>query len=610
MIEFIGPSLHELTHRARAALGLDDLILVVHDASFPAAEGEDVGRGTPYSKGARRLYDFADTHGFTGLQLGPQGVTTRVNRSPYDGSVFSRSPLSISLDALCHDPAWEGLLDEATYEEALARVPAARVRVHHDVAEDAYAACLDAAYRRFTGHGSASLRQRFAAFRRDAAAWLDHDVEFEVLAAHFESDDPSSWPAGGPTLPVVLDIGERYAFAQFVVHEQHAAFRRQMRERGWKVFGDLQIGLSPRDRWRREGLFLQAYALGAPPSRTDPLGQPWGYGVLRPHSSPADQFFRARVRKMAREYDGIRIDHPHGLVCPWVYDRNAADLLAAVASGARLFESPDLADHPDLAAFAIARPDQINRAVPRHDDHWVRSLDPTQIERYAERMAILLAEVSDAGGSDVVCEVLSTSPRPLVEVLRRYDLGRFRVTQKAALADPRDGYRSENAAARDWIMVGTHDTAPLANVVDRWFADGTAGARATYLASRLAPDARDEGDLARELAASPAGMMRGMFADLFASPARHALVFMSDFFGFREVYNQPGSVNEANWGLRIPGDFERVYREHLQSGAAMDVVGAMAMALRARRRAEPGVDHADTHAALASELDQASRAQR
>jgi 4-alpha-glucanotransferase len=223
-------------------------------------------------------------------------------------------------------------------------------------------------------------------------------------------------------------------------------------------------------------------------------------------------------------------------------------------------------------------------------------------------MAILLAEVSDAGGTDVVCEVLSTSPRPLVEVLRRYDLGRFRVTQKAALADPRDGYRSENAAPRDWIMVGTHDTAPLVNVVDRWFATGTAGARATYLASRLAPEARAEGELARELAASPAAMMRGMFADLFASPARHALVFMSDFFGLRDVYNQPGSVNEANWGLRIAADFERVYEENRRAGAAMDVVGAMAMALRARGRARLG-EHADTHAALASELERANRAQ-
>jgi 4-alpha-glucanotransferase len=607
MIEFIGPSLRELTHRARAALGLDDLVLVVHDASFPSDDGEDLGRGTPYSKGAHRLYDFADVFGFTGLQLGPQGVTTRVNRSPYDGSVFSRSPLSIALADLCRDPAWEAVLDAPTFEDLLARVPSAGGRVLHDFAEDAVARCLGVAHRRFVDRGSPALRERFASFREEAAAWLDHDVAFEIRAAHFGSDDPARWTATEPSSPAAHEAGDRYAFAQFVVHAQHDAFRQQMRRRGWKVFGDLQIGLSPRDRWRREDLFLAAYALGAPPSRTDPLGQPWGYGVLRPDSVAATDFFRARVRKMAREYDGIRIDHPHGLVCPWVYDRHAVDLLAAVAGGARLFESPDLPDHPRLAAYAIARPDQIDRSVPRHDDRWVRALDESQIERYAERMAILLGELSAAGGSDVVCEVLSTSPRPLVEVLRRYDLGRFRVTQKAALGDPRDGYRSENASPRDWIMVGTHDTAPVANVVDGWFSSGNAHARATYLAGRLAPDATREGDLARELAASPAAMTRAMFADLFASPARHALVFMSDFFGLRDVYNRPGIVNEANWGLRIANDFERLYRQRLQGGAAMDVVGAMAMALRARVHA---ADHANAHAALASQLDQANRAHR
>src|ERR1035438_5076347 len=99
-------SSRDLAHDARRALGIDDLVLAVHDASFPSEPGEDVGRGTPYSRGAQRLLDFADGLGFTGLQLGPQGVTTRVNRSPYDGSVFSRNPLSISLDALRRDPLW------------------------------------------------------------------------------------------------------------------------------------------------------------------------------------------------------------------------------------------------------------------------------------------------------------------------------------------------------------------------------------------------------------------------------------------------------------------------------------------------------------------------
>jgi 4-alpha-glucanotransferase len=591
--------MRELCHEARRALGIDDLVLAVHDASFPSAPGEDVGRGTPYSRGARRLMEFADGLGFTGLQLGPQGVTSRGNRSPYDGTVFSRSASSIALDELRDDPGWEGLLEHGDLDAILASTPPARGRVHHDHAEKVHASALDAAFARYRRAASRGLRARFGAFCQESD-WLAHDGNFEAHRIEYGTDDPSQWPRGpSPLGPAAQETAARYAFAQFVVHAQHEAFRARTHALGWKVFGDLQIGLSPRDRWTREGLFLDRYALGAPPSRTDPEGQPWGYGVLRPDSADARAFFRARIRKMAREYDGVRVDHPHGIVCPWVYDRTLTDALYAVAHGARLFESPDLPDHPELARYAIARPEQIDRAVVRHADPWVRSLEPAQVERYAERMAIVVDELAAAGGGDILCEVLSTSPFPLVEVLRRYGLGRFRVTQKADLGNPGDGYRSENADPRDWIMVGTHDTSPLARVVDGWLAGGTAQRRAAYLAERLVPDPGGRSSFAASLAQGRGALVKGMFGDLLASPARHVLVFMSDLFGMLDVYNRPGIVNEDNWGLRLPDAFERMYGANLTAGAAMDVPGALALALRAR---------ADTqsyspHRGLADELD-------
>ncbi|HEX4448276.1 MAG TPA: 4-alpha-glucanotransferase [Polyangiaceae bacterium] len=606
MKEWTGRGLRELCHAARRALGIDDLVLAVHDVSFPSAPGEDVGRGTPYSRGASRLMEYADGLGFTGLQLGPQGVTSRGNRSPYDGTVFSRSPSSIALDELRDDPAWEGLLEAGDLDAALAATPPAQGRVHHDHAERAHAAALEAAFVRYRRGASPGMRARFEAFRQ-GSAWLAHDASFEAHTVEYGTADPSRWPQGAPTLgPAAQEAGERYAFAQFVVHMQHQAFRARVHALGWKAFGDLQVGLSLRDRWTREALFLERYALGAPPSRTDPEGQPWGYGVLRPGSDDARAFFRARIRKMAREYDGVRIDHPHGLVCPWVYDRTLADGLYAVAHGARLFESPDLPDHPDLAPYAIARPEQIDRSAVRHADAWVRSLEPDQIARYAERIAVVVDELAAAGGGDILCEVLSTSPFPLVEVLRRFGLGRFRVTQKADLANPRDGYRSENADPRDWIMVGTHDTPPLARVADGWLASDTAGRRAAYLAERLVLDPTERTSFAASLAQARGGrgpLVQAMFGDLLSSPARHVIVFMSDFLGLLDVYNRPGIINEDNWSLRIPDAFEREHAVNLAAGSAMDVPGALALALRAR---------ADTAAYrdLASELDRASASSR
>ncbi len=96
-------------------LGKTDLLLAVHDASFPGQPGEDCARGSPYGEGALALACLARQLGFTGLLLGPQGQTSAVNRSPYDGSLFSRNVLSLDLKAmvaagLLTEPSWRRLL--------------------------------------------------------------------------------------------------------------------------------------------------------------------------------------------------------------------------------------------------------------------------------------------------------------------------------------------------------------------------------------------------------------------------------------------------------------------------------------------------------------------
>ena len=100
-------------------LGKTDFLLAVHDASFPGVHGEDSGRGTPYGEGGLALARFARSLGFTGLQLGPQGQTSPVNPSPYDGTLFSRSILSLDLKALVD----QGLLSRRTWEEICAANP-------------------------------------------------------------------------------------------------------------------------------------------------------------------------------------------------------------------------------------------------------------------------------------------------------------------------------------------------------------------------------------------------------------------------------------------------------------------------------------------------------
>ena len=617
---------HELVSAALRALGIERLVLAIHDVSFPSAPGEDVGRGSPYARGGRAFVDFVRELGFDGIQLGPQGQTSLGNSSPYDGSVFSKSVLSIALAELA-EPEFAGVLPRAFVDAAVYGAPSGDSRAHymhafHTQNEGVALASSNLARRVSAGDPAAkALAGDVAAFAgAEAAEWLAHDARFEAFATVHSTDDWRTWPEGdrSPSSErsaeverAQRDVIDAYVLGQYLIDTQHRALRRHLKSAGMRLYGDLQVGLSLADRWSRGSMFLDRYRMGAPPSRTNPEGQPWGYPVLDPRqyqarfagvarSSAPLAFVSARVTKLFAELDGVRIDHPHGLVCPWVYDGDAPDPMMAVVNGARLFETPASAAHPTLAPLAIARPDQIDATVPAYDDEHVHDLDAAQITEYECLFAVVMNAARAAGRSanDVLCEVLSTCPAPLACVMQRHGLGRFRVTQKASLEDPTDGYRGENAAARDWIMIGNHDTPPLRTVIDRWTRNGTVSERAAYLATRLEPNTSRRRHLATSLAGDPRRLALAMFAELFVGPAANVLVFFADLYGETATYNTPGLVSADNWSMRVPGDYERVYEERRLRGEAMDLPGALALAMRAR-----GDAFVQAHAALIAALE-------
>jgi 4-alpha-glucanotransferase len=583
----------EILEEARRALGIEQIVLVIHDASFPSRSDEDTGRGSPYTRGARDLLGWARDQGFTGLQLGPQGETSATNPSPYDGTAFSRSVLSVALWPLAHDPKWEGILEPSVVDAVVKGAPAARrargsERVDYAYAYAAQRRALREAHRRL-GRCPGVLR-RFTQWRQENAWWVDHDALYDAFALLYGTDDWGAWPV--PPTPERIDAEEVefFVFGQFVAHAQHAELVAWAGAHELALFGDLQVGIAVRDRFERQACFLPGYAMGAPPSRTNPEGQPWGYPVFNPHAVEAIAFLRARMTKLLSEFHGVRIDHPHGLVCPWVYKAAAPDPIRAVNAGARLFESPDLPDHPALARWAIARPDQIDRRALRYADHWVKELDEAQIDAYARRIDVIMDAVRACGRSDrdVVCEVLSTCPYPLEQVMRRYGLGRFRVTQKADPLDETDGYLTSRAERADWAMLGNHDTPPIWEVVHAW-SEARTLAWCAYLEARLGADAIDR----RLVRADRAELAQPMLADLFVCDAAHVAIFFPDLMGARETYNVPGLVSDTNWTLRIGNDFIDAHRARLAVGRALSLPRALATALRARDRREDTALHAD-----------------
>ncbi len=590
-------SFRELVRAALSQLGVRRMVVAIHDASFPALPDEDLGRGAPFSRGGQALLTLLSALGFDAVQLGPQGEMSRDNPSPYDTTIMSRTPLSLSLSGYVA----AGWLDAATFDALVQRRPEGdAMRVAHRHAFDAQRRALTEIYRRHRQRlaaGDAEARDvaaRVAAFRAGERSWLEPYALYAVLCREHGTDWFHDWPspldrqlyAPEPAQRAAAEARRRallerhagaidaYAFEQLLAHEQHAELRRFARDRGLSLYADCQIGMGGPDMWHNEALFLRRYALGAPPSRTNPEGQPWGYAVLDPAGDPL-RFIRERMGKLFRELDAVRLDHPHGLVCPWVYRTDAPDLLRSVQHGARLFSSPDLPDHPDLARYAIVRPEQLDRSQPRHADGWVRALSPAQIDRYAVLIDAIVACARDNGRTtrDLLCEVLSTCPHPLARVMERHGLGRFRVTQKANLDDPSDGYRSDNARPEDWIMVGTHDTRTLWSLVDSW-PDDERARQARFLAGVLQLDPAELSD--------PRQLAHAKFAELFSCAAENVMIFFADLFGYRQRYNRPGTVDDHNWRLRVPPDFHDRYQRDAEALRALDLRRALALALRAR----------------------------
>lgn len=586
---------------ALASLGVERFVLGIHASSFPAGSW-DTGFGAPLSREGERVLRFARELGFNALQLGPSGVISPINLSPYDGTVFARNPWTLGVEALTGEAY--GALLRADDAALLQRDSAQRRVVSPERAEQNLQRVLDVCYARFVERRSAAsddpIVQALADFRAEAREWLGLDACYEAVAAR-AGDDPrlfdpalralfepgAAGEARRSALRATLGAGiERAELAQYLLHAQHRAFRAQAAALGIELWGDMQVGYSHRDRFLRADAFSKEYWMGAPPSRTNPDGQPWGYPVLDPDQlerpdSPARRLFAARARKLLTEHGGIRIDHPHGLVCPWVYTAAHDDPWEAVRAGTRARESPDL-DEPTLQRWAIARREDLNpEARHRYDDDWVRTLDAAQEARYAVLFDVLVELCRDAGLStcSIAAEVLSTCPYPLWRVLQRHDLGRFRVTQKANLRDPSDVYRTDRAQPNDWLMLGTHDTPPIFGLVERWLADGSAQLQAAYLAERLIADPAQRARAREQFASSARSLLTASLADLLSSGARNVYVFMGDLFGETEPFNRAGVVHPDNWRYRLDPDFEQLYRERVERGAALDVAGALRLAL-------------------------------
>lgn len=296
---------------------------------------------------------------------------------------------------------------------------------------------------------------------------------------------------------------------------------------------------------------------------------------------------------------GVRIDHIVGLIDPWVYKAGKKPLPQQGAG--RLYSSPE---HPELAQYAIATMDDLNMELEPDKEKRVKKLSKEQIQRYGamiEKIVIAAAKEEGLNKDSIVCEDLGTLTFPVESVMKEYDLQGMRLTQFVKYDKPEHPYRCCNIVPRSWAMVGTHDNEPVSMWADEMVNTHVGYLHVVNLVNDMYSELQDKDrdDLIVKLTTDPKALMNVKLAEIFASKAENIQVFFTDFFGLKSTYNTPGTSGDKNWSLRLPDNFEEVYKNNIKpEGLALNMPLILKMAIEAR-----GSVFAKKHEKLLKELE-------
>ncbi len=277
-----------------------------------------------------------------------------------------------------------------------------------------------------------SDRQRFEAFCRDNAEWLDDFALFMVIKDRQDGRPWTEWPVAlrnrdREELERVRRENRRaleeIRFQQFLFHIQWDRLRARCRELDILLVGDVPIyvALDSADIWAHPHLFkldgnLQPTAVsGVPPDYFSDTGQLWNTPVYNWQQLEKTGFawWTSRMERMFALYDIVRIDHFRGLIQYWEVPANEETAIGG-----------SWKDVPSIAFF-----DALKAALP------------------------------DFG---IIAEDLGVITDDVIEVMERYRFPGMKVLVFAfGTDDPEHVYLPHNYTHNSVVYTGTHDTNTL-----------------------------------------------------------------------------------------------------------------------------------------------------
>jgi 4-alpha-glucanotransferase len=448
------------------------------------------------------------------VQLLPINETAPGEASPYNTlSAFAIDPSYISVlrvPDVAHGEAAQEWLRSTVVQQRIGRLRRSKRRRRRA----AYAfklRALELGFEEFAHHASSERAQRFEAFCRRHACWLEDYVLFRALKERRHWTSWETWPAElrGRDVEALQrarrTLQSRVRFLQYIqwiAAEQWDAVRAHARASGVLMNGDLSFvcGRDSADVWAHQELFDLSSSAGAPPDAFSPTGQVWGlplydWEALR---RGGYEWWRQRARQGRELYDLFRVDHVVGLY--------------------RTYAIPVL----DGGTAGFVPADEHEQAAQGHD--------------------LLRAVLDEAGSTRVIAEDLGTVPDWVRASLTQLGIPGYKVfrweTRHGEYIDPR------SYAALSVTTTGTHDTDTLIT----WWDELSVEDQAKVLRSLDLHSALDTHSALRWTPELHLGILRR----LYESGSVLTILPIQDLFGWRERINTPATVDRTNWTYRLP----------------------------------------------------------
>jgi 4-alpha-glucanotransferase len=464
----------------------------------------------------RPLGTWLSLAGMDRLLLLPLGTVEDGQTSPYSAiSSLSIDPIYLSLDEVVDFSAAGGLATlSPDAREALSRARESS-RVRFDLVRRAKREALGIAFEHFhrnewqQGSPRAAALVEYSAREHD---WLDDYALFRAMSEKY----PGSWQEWPAPLrhrdPNALAAARRslersclaQQYEQWIVETQWQTVKADLKRRGVTLFGDLPFvtNFHSPEVWSRADEFQPAVSLGVPPDAFSETGQDWGLPAYDWVAIAATGYaaIRQRARRMARLYDGVRVDHVVGLYR--TYGRPA--------DGEPFFTPSD-------------EPAQIAQG-----EAVLRILMEADLDLVAEDLGLV---------PDFVRASLASLEIPGCKVLR---WERGWKTPRHPFQDP-SIYPAISAT-----MTGTHDTSTLAE----WWTETPLEDRQVFLAL---PPLKG---IAEADSSWTVPLRDATLTLVYGSASRELFLPVQDIFGWVDRINVPGTVTDDNWTWALPWPVE------------------------------------------------------